>query len=421
MNFYAEVISVGTELLLGSIANTDAQFISEALSAVGVDVLYHTAVGDNPQRLRSVTEIARQRANLILYVGGLGPTYDDMTKEVVARAFGRELVFHPEIFEEIRRCFADIFHRPMPACNRQQAFLPAGCEIFHNPVGTAPGCCFEEGGVTVMMLPGVPHECRHMLHHQALPWLRRHTEQVILSHDLRIFGLSEPQVQELLAPVMNEAVNPSLAPYAKTGEVLLRLTAKAESEAACTARMAPLLSEVRRRLGDYCYGEDIDGLEYAAVRLLKEKHCTCAAAESCTGGLIAKRITDVPGASAVFRGGIVSYTNEVKAAVLGVPQALLDTYGAVSQPVAAAMADGARRVTGADLAVSSTGVAGPDRDDRGNEVGTVFVGLSTPEGTFVRSLSLGTGRQRVRTTAAHHAFDLIRRYLAGLDVETNPR
>lgn len=415
MNFHAELIAVGTELLLGNIANTDAQFVSEALSSVGADVLYHTVVGDNAQRLQAVTDIARRRADLIIYMGGLGPTYDDMTKETVAKAFGRELVFHPEILEEIRHCFDTVFCRPMPACNRQQAYLPAGCEVFHNPVGTAPGCCFEADGVTVMMLPGVPHECRHMVEHQVLPWLRRRSRQVILSRDLRIFGLSEPQVQELLSPLMNEAVNPSLAPYAKTGEVMLRMTAKAESEAACAALMEPMLQEVRRLLGDYCYGENIAGLEHAVVALLKENHCTCAAAESCTGGLIAKRITDVPGASAVFRGGIVSYTNEVKAAVLGVPQPLLDTYGAVSEPVAAAMADGARRITGADIAVSVTGVAGPDRDDRGNDVGTVFVGLSTPEGTSVQHLSLGTGRERVRVTAAHHALDMIRRYLAGLD------
>ncbi len=414
MNFRAEVIAVGTELLLGNIANTDAQFVSEILSSAGVDVLYHTTVGDNAQRLQAVTDIARRRADLIIYIGGLGPTYDDVTKNVVSQAFGRALVFHPEIAQQIRHCFEAVLHRPMSACNLQQAYLPTGCEIFPNPVGTAPGCCFTEDGVTVMMLPGVPHECRHMAEHQVLPWLRRRSQQVILSRDIRIFGLTEPQVQELLAPLMNHAVNPSLAPYAKTGEVMLRMTAKAESEAACGALMSPMLREVRRLLGDYCYGENIPGLEYAVVSLLQEKQRTCAAAESCTGGLIAKRITDVPGASAVFRGGIVSYTNEVKAALLGVPQSLLDTDGAVSEPVAAAMADGARRITGADLAVSVTGVAGPGRDDRGNEVGTVFIGLSTPAGTSVQHLRLGTGRERVRILAAHHALDMIRRYLAGL-------
>ena len=417
MSYRAEIIAVGTELLLGNIANTDARFLSEQLSSVGVDVLYHTAVGDNPGRLAEVIDIARRRCDLLVFTGGLGPTYDDLTKETVCRAFGVELEFHPEIVEEIRRYLGTVFGAEAPRCDEQQAWLPEGCAVLHNAVGTAPGCIFEKDGVTVVMLPGVPKECRYLTENGLIPWLRNKSGSVIFSHDLRTFGLREPVVQELLADLMDEAVNPSLAPYAKTGEVMLRLTAKAETAEECEELMAPLFWDVRGRLGEYLYGVDVDSLEQRAVQLLKDRRLTFSAAESCTGGLIAKRVTDVPGASAVFLGGVVSYTNGVKAGVLGVPEAMLDQYGAVSAPVARAMAEGVRRITGSDLALSVTGVAGPDKDDRGNDVGTVFLGFAAPEGTTVRQLDLGTGRRRVRTLAAHHAFDMLCRYLTGLPIE----
>lgn len=411
MNYTAEIIAVGTELLLGNVANTDAQMISEALSTVGVNVLYHTAVGDNAQRLLEVTQIARKRADLLIFTGGLGPTYDDFTKDVVCRIFGKELVFFPDAAQTIQHYYDTVFCRPMPEGTLRQAWLPEGCTFFRNDAGTAPGCVFEADGTTVVLLPGVPSECTYMTQHQLLPWLRSRSAQVILSRDIRIFGLSEPKVQAMLSEVMDKAVNPSLAPYAKTGEVMLRMTAKAATEEECLRLMEPMLAQVRTILGDHIYGEDVGSLEEVVVKLLREKKMTLSAAESCTGGLIAKRLTDIPGASAAFHGGVVSYTNEVKHAVLGVPQELLDTYGAVSAPVAKAMAEGARRITGADLALSVTGVAGPDKDDRGNDVGTVFVGLSTPENTTVQQLALGRGRERIRTMAAHYALDMVRRYL----------
>ncbi|MBQ1460032.1 MAG: competence/damage-inducible protein A [Oscillospiraceae bacterium] len=416
MSYRAEIIAVGTELLLGNVANTDAQFLSEQLAGVGVDVLYHTAVGDNPTRLTEVIAIARRRADLLIFTGGLGPTYDDLTKETVCRAFGVELTFHPEIVEEIRQYLNTVFGAETPACDSQQAWLPEGCTVLHNAVGTAPGCIFEKDGVTVVMLPGVPRECRYLTERGLIPWLRQKHQGVILSHDLRLFGLREPLVQEKLADLMDEAVNPSLAPYAKTGEVMLRLTAKADTAERCEELMAPLFWDVKTRLGDYLYGVDVDSLEQRVLQLLRERGLTLSAAESCTGGLIAKRITDLPGASAAFLGGVVSYTNGVKAHVLGVPEALLEEYGAVSAPVALAMAQGVRRITGSDLAVSVTGVAGPDKDDRGNEVGTVFIGLAAPDDTAVRQLALGTGRDRIRTLAAHYAFDMLRRYLTDLPI-----
>ncbi len=417
MTYHAEIIAVGTELLLGNIANTDAQELSQALASVSVDVLYHTVVGDNPQRLEEAVAIARKRADLLIFTGGLGPTYDDLTKETVCRVLDVPLTFHPEAAADIRRNFDTIFHREMPPGTLRQAELPEGCEVFCNRVGTAPGCVFRTGDVTAVLLPGVPSECRYLTETALLPWLRRQSSRTILSHDLRIFGLSEPQVQELLGDLMDQAVNPSLAPYAKTGEVMLRLTAKGDSPAACEERMAPLLEQMRGRLGAYLYGIDVSGLEETVLHLLHRHGKTFSAAESCTGGLIAKRITDLPGASCVFRGGVVSYTNEVKASVLGVPQETLDRYGAVSEPVARAMAEGVRRITGSDLSVATTGLAGPDGDDRGNPVGTVFVALSTPERTVVRHMNCGSGRDRVRMLASHCAFDLLRRELEHLPIE----
>ena len=414
MPHQAEILAVGTELLLGSIANTNAQFLSELLASAGIDVLYHTAVGDNPRRLRQAVEIARGRCDLLVFTGGLGPTYDDMTKETVAEAFGLALEYHPEVMEEIQRYFDHVFHRPMPACNRRQAMLPQGCTVLHNPVGTAPGCILTVEGVTAVLLPGVPHECRYLAEHALLPWLQGCSGGVICSHDLRVFGLTEPRVQELLGDLMDRAENPSLAPYAKPGEVMLRLTAKGESPQDCQERMAPLFREVRSRLGDCLYGVDVSSLEEVVITRLRQKGLTLSAAESCTGGLIAKRLTDVPGASAVFLGGVVSYTNAVKTGVLGV---LLEQYGAVSEPAARAMAEGVRRLTGSDLAVSVTGLAGPDGDDRGNPVGTVYLGLSLPGETLVRRLALGGDRPRIRLLAASTALDMIRRHLCDLPIE----
>ena len=407
----AEIIAVGSELLTGGVTNTNARFLSELLTAAGVDVLYHTAVGDDAPRLEAAVTAAARRVELLVFTGGLGPTYDDMTKAAVCAALDTPLVFHPEVVEEIQHYFDTVFHREMPACNLQQAYLPAGCTVFHNPVGTAPGCVFTAGGITAVLLPGVPSECRYLAEHCLLPYLERLHGQVIRAHDLRIFGLTEPQVQELLSDLLRQEADLTLSPFALPGEVSLHLSARAADEAACEARMAPLLAEVQQRLGSCLYGVDVSGLEETVFRLCREKHLTLSAAESCTGGLIAKRLTDLPGASQVFLGGVVSYTNGVKQHALGVPASLLEAYGAVSAPVARAMAVGVRVLTGSDLALSVTGLAGPDGDDRGNPVGTVFTALSAPEGTFVRRLTLGGGRARIRTLSAHHALDLLRRYL----------
>ena len=417
MSHTAEIIAVGTEILLGNIANTNAQEISEMLSALGINVFWHTVVGDNPARLREALDIARRRADILITTGGLGPTYDDLTKQTICEAFGRRLVLHEDILEEIRSFYESALHVPMPENNTQQAELPEGCVIFDNPVGTAPGCAFEADGVHVLMLPGPPHEMRTMLRRCAVPYLRTLSSEVIVSHDIMTFGMGESSVDQLLHERMRRMENPSLATYAKPVEVRLRATAKAASAEGAEVMLAPVVAEVRAALGDYVYGVDVKGLEEVCFHLLKERGLTLATAESCTGGRVAERITALPGVSSVYRGGVVSYWTSVKAAVLGVPQEILDQYGAVSEPTARAMAEGARQITGADIAVSVTGVAGPDRDERDNPVGLVYIGLAAPDGTFCRRIEAGNRRrEQIQRLAANHALDVVRRYLTGLPI-----
>ena len=417
MSHTAELIAVGTELLLGSIVNSDAQMVSRELSALGINVFYHTVVGDNPQRLEAAVNIAKARADIIITTGGLGPTCDDLTKQTLARCFGKELVFDQRSMDRIVAYFDRMKGRKLTENNRQQAYLPEGCTIFDNDWGTAPGCAFEAEGTHVIMLPGPPSECTPMFRQWAVPYLKSLSEGAIVSRSLRLFGTGESMVESQLREKMNAMTNPTLAPYAKEGEVELRITAKADTEEQAAALIDPVEEELHARFGKLVYGTDVNSLEEVVLSLLKERGLTLSCAESCTGGLVAKRITDLPGASQAFRGGVVSYTNEVKAAVLGVPRELLDREGAVSAPVAKAMAEGVRKAAGSDLAVATTGVAGPDPDDRGNPVGLVFVALATEEGTFVKEQHLGGTRARVRTTAASCALNLVRLWLQGLPLE----
>ena len=416
MSHTVELLSVGTELLLGNIVNSDAQALSRELSGLGLNVLYHSVVGDNPGRLKAAVELARSRADVLITTGGLGPTCDDLTKQTLAECFGKHLIYHPECAEGIKRFFARM-GKEMTENNLQQAYLPEGCDVLDNAWGTAPGCAFEADGTCVVMLPGPPSECLPMFRERAASWLARLSEGVIRSRTLRIFGMGESAVEDRLRDRMNELTNPTLAPYAKEGEVELRITAKAETEAEADGLIAPIEAEVRGLFGDLVYGADVSGLEQVVLDGTRARGLTLGTAESCTGGLIAKRITDVPGAASVFKGGVVSYHCEVKAGALGVSQALLDEKSAVCAEVAGEMARGARKILGCDLAVAVTGVAGPDPDERGNPVGLVYTALAAPDGLWVKRLNLSgprARRDRIRNLAANHALDMARRWLAGL-------
>ena len=419
MNYTAEIIAVGTEILLGNISNTDAKDVSEALSELGINVYYHTVVGDNPERVRAAVDIAKERADIIITTGGLGPTYDDLTKQTLAKAFGKEMYFDEAQADKIKSYFASQPGRKMTSNNLQQAWLPVGCTVFENSCGTAPGCGFESNGRHVLMLPGPPRECRAMIKTGLMPYLTRLQEAEIHSHNIRVFGMGESTMEAKLHDMMTELTNPTLAPYAKEGEAICRLTARAKSKEEAEEMMAPVLEKVREILGDVIYGVDVDSLEQAVFLALKEAGKTVAFAESCTGGLASKRLTDLPGASAVFPGGIVTYSNEAKAELLGIDPALIEEKGAVSPEVALEMARSVRKKLGADIGIGITGVAGPDSDEKGNPVGTVFIGLCAEDKEMSREFHMKTDRLRVRIMAANNAFDTIRRYLGGLDLPEN--
>ena len=415
MSHTAELIAVGTELLLGNIANTDAQMISQGLSQLGINVYYHTVVGDNPQRVRQAVDIARGRADILITTGGLGPTCDDLTKVAVAQAFGKELVYHEPSAQRIRERFAQR-GTPVTENNFQQAMVPEGCTVLDNDWGTAPGVAFASGGTHVLMLPGPPRECEKMFRHRALPYLQKLSDGVIASRTVKTFGIGESAAEALLRDLMNALHNPTLAPYAKPTGTELRITAHAPTREEALRLIAPVEEQVKAILGDKVIGVDVDSLEEVCFALLKDRGLTVGTAESCTGGLLAKLLTDLPGSSAVFRGGVVSYTNGVKAGLLGVPQDLLDRYGAVSPQVAEAMARGAKAALGCDIALSTTGVAGPDADDRGNPIGLVYLGLAWGDQCQVTEFRAGpVERERVRRQAAQTALDLLRRHLTGLD------
>lgn len=413
----AEIISVGTELLLGSTINTDAADVAVLLSEYGIDVYWQTVVGDNPGRLMDAVRRARDRADLIITTGGLGPTCDDLTKSALAEAFGMKLELDRGEEAWLRDIWKKRGNRELTPNNLQQVWLPEGSTALRNDWGTAPGCYFERDGVRVIMLPGPPRELRPLLEHRVRPILAELSNAVIASHNIHFFGIGESEMEYRLRDYMQELNNPTLAPYAKTGECLVRVTAKAETLERAEEMMAPVIERVKGIFGDLVYA--VDGLNLAehTVKLLIEKGVTMAAAESCTGGELEKRITDIPGASATLKGGVVVYTNEAKHLLLGIPMETIEGYGAVSFEVAAELAERVRRKLGADLGVGVTGLAGPDGDGV-HEVGTVFLSLSDGKRTWVREKHL-TNRDRatVRLQACQNVFDMVRRYLAGLPVE----
>ena len=412
----AEIICIGTELLLGNIVNTDATDVAQTLSEMGISVYRYTAVGDNPERLAEVVQAAARRADLLITTGGLGPTLDDLSKQTVAAAFGKKLVHHPECEADIRAYFERL-HRPMTPNNLLQAMLPEGCTVLKNDWGTAPGCVFDAEGVKVIMLPGPPRECRAMLRYRVAPYLKGLSGQTIHSRYVHIFGMGESQVESLLHDLMEQSSNPTVAPYAKEGEVMLRITAAASSQAEAETMIEPVAAQIRTVLGPLIYTEEYDSLEQTCLNLLRQADKTLATAESCTGGYIAKRMTDLPGSSAVFVGGVVAYTVPVKEQLLGVPAGLIERCGVVSVEVAAAMAEGVRARLGSSFGIGVTGLAGPDGDGSNRPVGLVYVALSNGNNTWVRAIQQTGERERVRYIAGHHAFDMLRRVLTGLPVD----
>jgi nicotinamide-nucleotide amidase len=407
-----EIIAVGTELLLGGIANTNARDISRGLAEAGVHCYYHTTVGDNPERLTQALDIARKRAGIIITIGGLGPTYDDLTKQTVCSAFGVPLEIHEDTWRRIL-LFFERTGRPVTDNNRRQALVPAGGVVLQNNWGTAPGCGFRSGDTWVFMLPGPPKECLPMFEDCLLPVLKDMSPSTIVSRNICVFGMGESAAEDILRPLMERSVNPTLAPYAKEGELALRVTASARSKEEALKLTDPLISEVENLLGDVVYGVDAVSLEHTVAELLIRNGVRLAAAESCTGGLTAAKITAIPGASGCFSGGVVAYTRESKTGILNVSAEIINTHGMVSEETASAMARGICSLTGAELGLGITGLAGPDGDGSGVQIGTVCIALHDARGgtDSVLTRNFGDGRERVRNMACLTALDMVRKKL----------
>ncbi|MDL2293737.1 competence/damage-inducible protein A [Ruminococcaceae bacterium OttesenSCG-928-D13] len=411
----AEIISVGTELLLGDILNTNAQFLAQQLAGLGFSVFYQTVVGDNPGRLRSVVNEAKARSDVLIFTGGLGPTADDLTKETIAEAFGDVLVMDEEELLNLQTFF-EKRGVPMGDNNRKQAMVPLRGKKLPNPNGTAPGAYFRQNGKYAILLPGPPREMKPMFLNEAVPLLEGMQDAVIRSLTLRVFGIGESALEDKVIDLLDNA-NPTAALYAKTGEVHIRITARATTSEAADAMCEEYAVLFHRILGDMIYSDNMDDLETTAVRLLVDNGKTVATAESCTGGLLGERITSVPGSSAVFGYGAITYANDAKHKMLGVSNGTLRRYGAVSSQVAAEMAFGAARRRKDDYGIGITGIAGPDGGSVQKPVGLVYIAIACGRDVYVKKLSMSDrGREYVRELATQNALDMLRRIVRGLEI-----
>ena len=403
----AEILSIGTELLMGQIANTDAQFISRRLSELGVTIYRHTTVGDNPARVKEALGQALSRSDIVLTTGGLGPTEDDLTKEMVAEYFGLEMELHQPSLDAITD-FMTRRGRTMTENNRKQAYFPTGAIIMPNQCGTAPGCIVEQGEKAVAVLPGPPRELKDMFDRELAPYLARRSGMHIESVFLRTFGIGESTLETMLIDLFHSD-NPTLALYCGPGEVQARISARAKSSEEAGALIAPLEAEIRRRCGDHIFGVGVDyEMPRAVLDLLLRRGETVCFAESCTGGMMASKIVDNAGSSDVIKESYVTYSNEAKQRLVGVKAETLAQYGAVSAQCAAEMAEGARRASGSTWGVSATGVAGPGGGSPETPVGTVFVGVSGPDGTQTHEYHFRGNREWIRILTTSNALNQLR-------------
>ncbi len=414
MSKNAELIAVGTEIILGDIVNTHSQYLSQKLAQLGINVFYHTSVGDNPARLRFTIEQAISRSDIVILSGGLGPTEDDLTKETVCEVLGLPLHQDAEALARMKAFFERI-GREMTENNIKQSMVPDGAVVFQNDRGTAPGMAVEKDGKIVLLLPGPPSELIPMFEEQGYPYLESFSDAILVSRNFRVFGVGESMVEVKLGKMLN-GENPTVALYAKQSEVLARITAKADTKEKAAEMLEPVVGELYSILGDTVYGEDVNSLEEVVVPLLKEKGMKIATAESCTGGLLSQKITAIPGSSEVFECGVVSYANRIKHELLGVQEELLERYGAVSEQVAAAMSEGVLRLSGADIGVGITGIAGPGGGSAEKPVGTVYISVAVKgQETRTRLFHFAYGRKNerdtIRYTSAMNALDMVRRLL----------
>lgn len=404
----AEILCVGTELLLGDIINTNASYISRRLAALGIPVYRQAVVGDNSERMRQAIAESFSRSDCLILSGGLGPTCDDITKEMVAEHFGLELELNQEALDRMMEYFSSM-GRNMTKNNEKQAMAPRGARVLQNNWGTAPGFVIEQGEKTAILLPGPPIELEPMWRERVEPYLFERSNSVIVSKNIYILGMGESAVEDKLRYMMEELENPTVAPYAGNGECRVRVSARAKDEATASEMCDRQIEQIRKtEVGEFIYGIDVDSMENALVMHLRARGMTLACAESCTGGLIAKRITDLAGCSDVFLGGCVTYANEAKERLIGVKHEMLEAFGAVSEQTAREMARGVRLALGADVGIATTGIAGPGGGTPEKPVGTVYIAVSTEEGEKVKLLNLSPKRSRefIRICAATNAMSL---------------
>ena len=399
-----EVISVGTELLLGNIVNTNTQYLAEKCAGLGLTMYYQSVVGDNEERMTASFRQAFERSDVVILTGGLGPTEDDLTKEVCAKVLGLPLVLHERSRQRIADYFVRTSRKNITENNWKQAMIPEGAIVLDNDNGTAPGLIVEADNLSVILLPGPPNELKPLFEGKVVPYLKKRSHFTICSAMVKLIGVGESRAETMIKDMIDGQTNPTIATYAKTGECDIRVTARAANEAEAM--------ELFKRFGDNIYTtHEEETLEQTVVRLLKEKGLTVTTAESCTGGLVAARLINVSGASDVIKSGFITYCDETKHSILGVPTELLESYSAVSEQVAEAMALGGAKAAGADACLSVTGIAGPDGGTEEKPVGLVYVGCHFGEKTVVREFRMRGNREKIREQAVVQALDLLRRRL----------
>ena len=405
-----ELISVGTELLLGNIVNTNTQFLAEKCALLGLTMYHQVTVGDNHDRLAEVIRTALKRSDVIILTGGLGPTEDDLTKEVCAEVMGFPLVEDTHTHERIEEYFRNNIYKVIPDNNWKQAIVPAGCIVLDNDNGTAPGLILEKYGKSAILLPGPPNELYPLFMNQVYPYLQKLQPEVIRSQMVKICGVGESQVEDKILDLIDKQQNPTIATYAKTGEVHIRVTAKAATEEDAKKLVKPVVKEIKNRFGDYVYStKEEETLEQAVVRLLKKYELTVTTAESCTGGLLAGRIINVPGASEVYNEGFITYSNKAKRKYLDVSKSTLKKYGAVSEQTAREMATGGVFATDSDACVAVTGLAGPDGGSEEKPVGLVYIATYMKDKVNVQKYQFKGNRAKIREQAVVKGLDLLLR------------
>ncbi len=405
----AEIICVGTEILLGNIVNTNAAYLSERLASLGISVFFETTVGDNPKRVEEVIRQGLKRSDILILSGGLGPTKDDLTKEIAAKACGQELVEDAEALRRLKEYFAAT-KRPMTENNLKQALVPENCTVLYNDNGTAPGMVIhEKNGKEVILLPGPPSELIPMFHLQAEPILKKLGSEALFSKVVKIDCMGESAVETEILDLIENQSNPTVAPYAKLGEVHLRVTANANTEEEAEKLVEPMVKELRKRFGHKIYTEKEDvTLEEVLVEALDRKKYTIAAAESCTAGMFVGRLVNVPGASNVLNESFITYSNEAKMKYLGVREETLKEFGAVSEETARQMAEGVAKAAKADVGVGITGLAGPGGETKEKKAGLVYIGVTVGQKTKVQKCQLRGNRQKVREAAVSKAMTMVR-------------